>query len=66
MDVGDVLTEAANKISVTGTFNATAAWGLGTGTPPTGPGQGDRGDRPNTKRLLDEARNNGATLLVDW
>lgn len=62
MDVGDVLTEAANKISVTGTFNATAAWGLGTGSAADRTAKASEETARNTKRLLDEARNNGATF----
>jgi hypothetical protein len=62
MDVGDVLTEAANKISVTGTFNATAAWGLGTGSAADRTAKATEETARNTKRLLDEARNNGATF----
>jgi len=60
MDVGDVLTEAANKISVTGTFNASAAWGLGTGSAADRTAKATEETARNTKKLLDESRNNGA------
>ena len=62
MDIGNILTEAANKISVTGTFNATAAWGLGTGSAADRTAKASEETARNTKRLLDEARNNGATF----
>ena len=62
MDVGDVLTEAANKMSVTGTFNATAAWGLGTGSAADRTAKATEETARNTKKLLDESRNNGATF----
>ncbi|MDH4201415.1 MAG: phage tail tape measure protein [Phycisphaerae bacterium] len=62
MDVGDVLTEAASKMSVTGTFNATAAWGLGTGSAADRTAKATEETARNTKRLLDESRNNGATF----
>jgi hypothetical protein len=62
MDVGDALTEAANKISVTGTFNASVAWGLGTGSAADRTAKATEETARNTKRLLDEARNNGATF----
>jgi hypothetical protein len=59
MDVGDVLTEAANKISVTGTFNATAAWGLGTGSAADRTAKATEETARNTKRILDETKNGG-------
>jgi hypothetical protein len=62
MDVGDVLTEAASKISVTGTFNATAAWGLGSGNAADRTAKATEETARNTKRLLDETRNTGATF----
>lgn len=62
LDVGEALNEAAHKISVTGTFNATAAWGLGTGSAAERTAKATEETARNTKRLLDEARNNGATF----
>ena len=62
MDVGDVLTEAASKISVTGTFNAMGSWGLGTGNAAERTAKATEETARNTKRLLDEARNNGVAF----
>ncbi len=62
MDVGNMLTEAAHKMSVTGTFNATAAWGLGSGNAADRTAKAAEETARNTKRLLDETRNNGATF----
>ena len=62
MDVGNVLTEAANKISVTGTFNAAGAWGLGTGSAADRTAKATEETARNTKKILDESRNNGATF----
>ena len=62
MDVGDVLNEASRKMSVTGTFNATAAWGLGTGSAADRTAKATEETARNTKRLLDESRNSGATF----
>jgi len=62
MDVGDVLTEAASKISVSGTFNAMGSWGLGTGNAAERTAKATEETARNTKRLLDEARNNGVAF----
>jgi hypothetical protein len=62
LDVGNVLNEASRKMSVTGTFNATVAWGLGTGSAADRTAKASEETARNTKRLLDEARNNGATF----
>jgi hypothetical protein len=62
MDVGDVLNEASRKMSVTGTFNATAAWGLGTGSAADRTAKATEETARNTKKILDESRNNGATF----
>jgi len=60
MDMGDALTEAANKISVTGTFNAAAAWGLGTGNAADRTAKATEETARNTKRILDETKNGAA------
>jgi hypothetical protein len=62
MDIGSVLSDAARKMSVTGTFNATAAWGLGTGSAADRTAKATEDTARNTKKLLDESRNNGATF----
>lgn len=62
MDVGDVLTEAANKISVTGTFNAMGSWGLGTGNAAERTAKATEQIAQNTRKLLDETRNNGVAF----
>ena len=62
MEVGNVLNEAAGKMSVTGTFNATAAWGLGTGSAADRTAKATEETARNTKKILDESRHNGATF----
>lgn len=62
MDVGDILTEAASKISVTGTFNAMGSWGLGTGGAAERTAKATEQIAQNTRKLLDETRNNGVAF----
>jgi len=62
MDVGDVLTEAASKISITGTFNAMGSWGLGTGSAAERTAKATEQIAQNTRKLLDETRNSGVAF----
>lgn len=62
MDVGDVLTEAASKISITGTFNAMGSWGLGTGNAAERTAKATEQIAQNTRKLLDETRNSGVAF----
>lgn len=56
---GDGLDGAAAKVSVSGTFNAAAVRGLGTGTHAERTAKATEETARNTKRLLDEAHHGG-------
>ena len=56
---GEQLQETQDRISVTGTFNAAAVRGLGGGAPEERTAKATEETAKNTRRILDEARQNG-------